>query len=402
MRTGVCVCQLGSYWNENWCEFCSSGCATSCDVISGVCDCRDGYHGSKCVLHCEHTCTNGTCYVNGTCDVGCDEGFYGPMCKKTCPAGCNDCSRDSGICYGNCKPGFDGSNCEKKAGQRYVDAVTDNTGVIIGVVISLLLVLLILVVACCYWRKRRSGDYVMEDEEMEEPMAKNANTVQVHTNKHMQPSTPLLGHSMDIIELDEKQNTVVYAGPGRGDAADDTPDDNEPEEKAAEDGAPGADTAEPADGKNDEIPNNANKPEGRKERCTSSVTMEIGVGGRVLSVSDADEVQSPTLKKEAELPIGEEEVGTDDAADDSAFAEPPHSPLGEVRAPLASEENILASLGPKEIQFDRTDEPEELGQEKGDKSEEEEKGSQRSRSSSSSSSRSNSSKGSKEEITTEM
>jgi hypothetical protein len=44
--------------------------------------------------------------------------------------------------------------------------------------------------------------------------------------------------------------------------------------------------------------------------------------------------------------IGEENETHDD---DSAFADPPHSPLGAVRAPLASEENILASLGPKEV-----------------------------------------------------
>ena len=48
------------------------------------------------------------------------------------------------------------------------------------------------------------------------------------------------------------------------------------------------DTEETADGKADD----------NKERCTSSVMMEIGKGGRVLSMSDGDDNQSPTTTKE--------------------------------------------------------------------------------------------------------
>ncbi|XP_045159662.2 multiple epidermal growth factor-like domains protein 10 [Mercenaria mercenaria] len=400
-NTGICECKDEYYWSDHdkRCVNCSDGCKGHCNVSSGSCICRDGYYGSKCIFHCMDMCLNGTCHVNGTCDKGCDPGYYGPTCANACPSGCNACSRESGLCEGNCKPGYEGSKCEKSAGRSgYIDDVTDNTGVIIGVIISLLLVVLILLVACCYWKKRKSGDYVMEDEEMEEPPPKETNTIHVHTNMHMQPTSPLLGHSSDMIELDEKQNVAVYAGPGPGQTAengDKMPDGKGPEEKEPE-----ADKGQPTDDNSgDASDNKAEDTDKKNERCTSSVVMEIGTGGRVLSVSDGDEAQSPTLNKEAELPIGEEEESMED---DSVFANPPQSPLGEVRAPLASEENILASLGPKEIERDTADEPVGLDEEL---AKEEDKESKRSRSSSSSSSSSNSSKSSKKDnhaVTTEM
>ncbi|XP_060566417.1 uncharacterized protein LOC132725326 [Ruditapes philippinarum] len=226
----------------------------------------------------------------------------------------------------------------------------------------------------------------MEDEEMEDPTQKDPNTLSVHTNSHMQPSSPLLGHSMDMIELDEKQNFAVYAGPGRGQTEENTPngnglDQNNPENNGAN---------EADDRENDTEDGKVDDTAGKKERCTSSVVMEIGKGGRVLSVSDGDEAQSPTFTKEVNVAIGEENETHDD---DSAFADPPHSPLGAVRAPLASEENILASLGPKEMEDDPADRPGGFDDEGKDRE------SNRSRSSSSSSSKSKSSKSSNEEVT---
>ncbi|XP_053394200.1 cell death abnormality protein 1-like isoform X2 [Mercenaria mercenaria] len=397
-NTGICVCKDEYYWSDHdkRCVNCSDGCKKDCDASSGSCICRDGYYGSMCTSHCMDRCLNGTCHVNGTCDKGCDPGYYGPTCALACPSGCNACSRDGRLCEGNCKPGYEGSTCEKSSGQSgYINDVTDNTGLIIGVVISLLLVVLILTVAYCYWKKRKSGDYVMGDEEMEEPPPKESNTIDEHTNMHMQPTSSLLEHSSDMIELDEKQNIAVYAGPGRGQTAEDgdkMPKDKGPGEKEQESGK-----GQPTDDNSgDAADNKAEDTDKKNEKCTSSVVIEIGTGGRVLSVSDGDEAQSPTLNKEVELPIGEEEESIED---DSAFANPPQSPLGEVRAPLASEENILAILGPKEIERDTADEPVGLDEELAKEEDKESK-----RSSSSSSSSSNSSKSSKEdnhEIATE-
>lgn len=390
--TGVCECDFGASWSEGV----VGGC---CNVSSADCTCKPGYYGKTCSNTCQN-CLNASCHSsNGTCDNGCKDGFHGDMCTLACPVNCFTCSRTTGVCE-NCKKGFEGTNCEKSSGQSgYIESTTDHTGIIIGVAISVIIIVLIIVVACCYWKRRQSGDYYMEDEE--EGATTKHQTIQVHNNMHMQPAgygaSLGAGISMDMIELDDKPDIAVYAGPGRDQkqetepllrAADDTPkgdntDVNEPGPKVPGPQGPTEGRPQPEGQDGETIPESS-------YRHKSSVVIEVGSNGRVLSISDGEELHSPTLPKEGDKPIGEEEEGEDDNAFHDSGT-PPHSPLGEARAPLASEENILASLGPakfgKKVEpVDKEDEPADTDEE--EEPSDEDNRSQSSRSSSSSSPRS--------------
>ncbi|KAL4236315.1 hypothetical protein ACF0H5_004702 [Mactra antiquata] len=345
--TGSCICGPGKYWHQGMCKTCGIGCKDNQCEDTGNCVCKPGYYGNMCKDSCNVNCVDETCDLNGHCDAGCVNGFYGSSCTMKCPKNCVSCSGE-GHCGGKCKPGYIGSTCEETTGNTAKEA-TDNTGLIVGIVLALLLIAIIIGVACCYWRRRQSGDLYIADEDMENVPEKDSNVVVASPNSGMQPpNSPFLATAGDMIDMDEGNQTVVYAGPNSvnkesENSADTTKNDEE----------------NPVDEKRP-LSESSNKSEdGGKGRCTSSVIIEVGNNGRVLSISDGDEAQSPvTTSPGATIGTIEdvEDEKTDDEVDDNAFVEP-QSPLLDSKAPLASEEDLLSNLGPKSPTFSSSDQP---------------------------------------------
>ncbi|XP_048238122.1 receptor-type tyrosine-protein phosphatase epsilon-like [Haliotis rufescens] len=95
----IYVCSHGTYG-----KFCGKFCHclnSSCDPDSGMCpgDCRPGWQGER-------------------CDTECDTGNYGINCNKACAerkcvAGNTSCDRHNGSCVGGCLPGWRGSDCTR-------------------------------------------------------------------------------------------------------------------------------------------------------------------------------------------------------------------------------------------------------------------------------------------------
>jgi hypothetical protein len=97
------------------CKF-NCGANGKCNIISGECDCYDGYRGDSCNITCpgeNRDCNkNGKCNDSGTCD--CYDGYRGDSCNITCPGENRDCNtngkcNDIGIC--ECDAGYTGSDC---------------------------------------------------------------------------------------------------------------------------------------------------------------------------------------------------------------------------------------------------------------------------------------------------
>lgn len=392
-HTGWCDCGTFNFWSQNDgnCQLCSNGCNEPCKNLTGACKCRPGYYDVTCTKHCNKGCLNYTCSVDGTCDMGCHDGHYGNRCEVMCHVGCNACVRETGDCVGDCKPGYQGKTCANSSahsgGSNYIEETTDTTGIIIGVVISLIIIVLILIVACCYWRRRQTGDYVMEDEEREPEIKRPIGAIQ--NNLYMQPTALPGARSADLIELDDKQDVAaVYAGPGR-----DQKTESEHLLKAADNQSP-----EEADDTSSDESEDIEPPSehtGSSKQHKSSVLIEVGSNGRVLSISsEGGELESPKLP-----PAGEENSGDDSAFHDS----PPHSPLAEARAPLASEEDLLASLEPAKFESDTSDKPAGFDEEgPHDDCGTSEKSESKSSSSKTSSRKSSSSSSSSGNVTTEM
>ncbi|XP_071118130.1 uncharacterized protein [Haliotis cracherodii] len=103
---------------------CVSGCA---DGFSGV-DCKHecpvGSYGMNCSNSCSSNCVNGRCFhVDGTCTCvpgwmgdkctkRCQLGTYGRECSNTCPT-CRDniCHPGNGTCIMGCQQGWTGTQC---------------------------------------------------------------------------------------------------------------------------------------------------------------------------------------------------------------------------------------------------------------------------------------------------
>ncbi|XP_052775175.1 protein draper-like isoform X2 [Mya arenaria] len=127
--SGTCTCSVGRVWVNQ----------------TNSCQCQHGLFGNSCTEKCNTYCKDSGCNeVSGACAIGCISGYYGPDCSKKC-VGCDNCD-EKGTCP--LKP--------DKNTAPVNDAGSDNTGLIVGVVVTLLLVPIIILVACCWWAHARS------------------------------------------------------------------------------------------------------------------------------------------------------------------------------------------------------------------------------------------------------
>ncbi|XP_056003118.1 cell death abnormality protein 1-like isoform X1 [Ostrea edulis] len=102
-------CSVGRYGES--CSRCH-GCST-CDIISGACQCGVSFFGPNCSNACSVYCKGNLCNnVTGSCTNGCEIGYYKDKCKWTCNPGCkNGCNRNSGSCDNGCIDGKYGIEC---------------------------------------------------------------------------------------------------------------------------------------------------------------------------------------------------------------------------------------------------------------------------------------------------
>ncbi|XP_059160834.1 multiple epidermal growth factor-like domains protein 10 [Physella acuta] len=163
MSTGsgyICVCDDGFSTTGNTCTACEEGywgtecsntCSCSvlgtstCDRVSGTCQCKSGWSGTNCDKdvdeclqnttncsshsHCNNTdgsfvclCDDGYFNSSNTCEA-CVEGTWGTECSNNCSCsvlGTSTCDKVSGTCH--CKSGWSGTNCDKD-----VDECLQNT-----------------------------------------------------------------------------------------------------------------------------------------------------------------------------------------------------------------------------------------------------------------------------------
>ncbi|XP_078330826.1 uncharacterized protein LOC144624752 [Crassostrea virginica] len=140
-------CETGYYGINcsNTCTHCKNN--STCDIETGDCDksgcalfgyrppaCNDLFpdclqqnYGDDCSLPCSEFCVDGRCNSsNGVCLQGCQPGYLGSHCNRTCPSGrygkgckypCGDCFNDitchhiNGTCENGCGDGFYGEFC---------------------------------------------------------------------------------------------------------------------------------------------------------------------------------------------------------------------------------------------------------------------------------------------------
>ncbi|XP_076436847.1 uncharacterized protein LOC143276254 isoform X2 [Babylonia areolata] len=127
-----------------------------CIRDTGLCEacpeCKPRFYGDSCNTSCQYQCLNNECirdtvlceacpgnYQGNTCSE-CPNGYYGEGRNLTCGhcQNISECRHDTGQCTGQCAEGFTGSHC--------AEAVTDNTPVLVGVVVSALVLILVIVV----------------------------------------------------------------------------------------------------------------------------------------------------------------------------------------------------------------------------------------------------------------
>ena len=84
---------IDTYYGDECGLMCSNNCDGNgnisvgrlCNEVSGRCfyTCRRGWHGETCEGECSKTCKNNECYRNnGTCTLGCNEGYTGLTCMQ--------------------------------------------------------------------------------------------------------------------------------------------------------------------------------------------------------------------------------------------------------------------------------------------------------------------------------
>ncbi|XP_076447761.1 uncharacterized protein LOC143284711 [Babylonia areolata] len=80
-------CSEGHYKYGQLCKPCSEGCKTTCDSVTGHCQCRPGW-------------TSTSQWEPKKCDTKCGSGKYGEDCKESCGRGCQGryCNRETGHC----------------------------------------------------------------------------------------------------------------------------------------------------------------------------------------------------------------------------------------------------------------------------------------------------------------
>lgn len=96
-----------------------NGTTSSCDASTGDCTfgCDAGYWGKQCEKSCPYRCFQGACNRDtGTC-LQCSSTTGGANCTVQC----SNCDREQGVCDDNgctkCKPGFYGPTCQSSCSQ---------------------------------------------------------------------------------------------------------------------------------------------------------------------------------------------------------------------------------------------------------------------------------------------
>ncbi|XP_052776669.1 neurogenic locus notch homolog protein 1-like isoform X2 [Mya arenaria] len=324
-RSGTCTCSDGRLWSNQ----------------TNSCQCQHGWFGSRCTEKCNSNCEGGGCIeVSGACAMGCISGYYGPDCSKEC-VGCDNCDEKG--------------TCPLKPEKKTVNDDSNSDSVVIAIVVVAVLVLCIYVFVVCicksdcqrakrwYLRRRgQSGEYPIEDDDdvIKDPVPESEAFLSATGVSGLQPTSPKVGRSKDMIDMDIMEVPAVYDGRKSGPTL-------EPLQKEPKDGSP--ESRQPADGASEAEPEAHVNDRGR---FASSVVIEVDGKGRLLSITDRDQVPSPSALKEApddevfSVEINDAEKSHDFPHIDEDIT-PPQSPLGESRAPLASEENILNDLGPR-------------------------------------------------------
>ncbi|XP_059160482.1 uncharacterized protein LOC131944017 [Physella acuta] len=158
----VCMCREGFTTTRDTCAACEEGywgtecnntCSCSvfgtstCDKVSGTCQCKSGWSGTNCDKdvdeclqntticpshsNCNNTdgsfvclCDDGYFNSSNSCEA-CAEGSWGTECSNNCSCsvlGTSTCDKVSGTCQ--CKSGWSGTNCDKD-----VDECLQNTNI---------------------------------------------------------------------------------------------------------------------------------------------------------------------------------------------------------------------------------------------------------------------------------
>ncbi|XP_053379859.1 receptor-type tyrosine-protein phosphatase S-like [Mercenaria mercenaria] len=155
-------CKTG-HFGQSCKKECPTGCASSCNISSGVCDlCKEDFFGSSCDSKCSDTC-NKTTDVNscdqssGRCVDGCITGTFGDTCNKSCSGYCvnNQCERESGFCLYGCTGGYDASVCSTHLGKTLDKPDQVNvTGPVVGGVVGLIILTAGIIVTILFYKRR--------------------------------------------------------------------------------------------------------------------------------------------------------------------------------------------------------------------------------------------------------
>ncbi|WAR16664.1 PTPRS-like protein [Mya arenaria] len=107
-------CQDG-YWGDNCNKKCMYTKCYRCDRTNGyICECRPGYYGIDCESWCGTNCD--TCDKTKGC-LSCKDDYWGSTCNKKCIINCNVCSKSNGQCN-SCVNGYWGRFCDDKCGSQ--------------------------------------------------------------------------------------------------------------------------------------------------------------------------------------------------------------------------------------------------------------------------------------------
>lgn len=126
----VCeTCKLG-YYKELYsghCKPCENCDGNMCDGTIGSCNwgCEKGWYAKGrrylCEYPCPDKCLNGDCEgIGGKCKLGCQQGFYGSHCLEPCPSQClnRTCELTRGNCLLGCVSGARGTYCNESCSSR--------------------------------------------------------------------------------------------------------------------------------------------------------------------------------------------------------------------------------------------------------------------------------------------
>ncbi|WAR14140.1 SREC-like protein [Mya arenaria] len=124
--SGICKDCTRTYL-ENCSIKCGQGCREkegfpTYDRQSGKClhGCYLYHYGDFCnntCKHCKGNSSNTSCDINGVCQYGCENGYWGEKCSSKCSANCggdaygNRCNSTTGECFNGCIPGWIGRLC---------------------------------------------------------------------------------------------------------------------------------------------------------------------------------------------------------------------------------------------------------------------------------------------------